>query len=247
MTVRKYLSFFAALLCLQVQPLSAQDKPHASIECDFVSHYMWRGQDKGNVSIQPKLGLQWKGLRLGIEGSGGFSNDDYEELDIILNYTWKGLTVGLLDEWGEDWVESRYFEYGSETTHQFSLHLGYDLGFASIDAYTIFAGADHKMDNSRAYSTYIEFGVPFRFGTLDWKAAFGLTPYRSGGVKTQPRDMDEFFEYSYADCFAINMVSLRATKVFDIVNFTLPAFVEFHGNPWNKHANIVLGISLFIL
>ena len=235
------------LLLLTLLPASqatAQDKPKAFLQCDFVSHYMWRGQDKGNASIQPKLGLRWKGLRLSVEGSGGFSNDDYEELDIILTYRHKGFTVGLLDEWGEDWLESKYFEYGHETTHQFSFQVGYDFDFASIDIYTIFAGADHKPNGQRAYSTYMELNVPFRFATLDWNAGLGFTPYESGGVKTQPKgDLEEYFEYSYADQLGVCMLALRATKEFKVFGYPLPVFVEVQGSPYSKNANIIFGVT----
>ena len=32
------------------------------VTADFVSSYIWRGIDSGNASVQPSLGLYWKGL-----------------------------------------------------------------------------------------------------------------------------------------------------------------------------------------
>ena len=32
------------------------------VTADFVSSYIWRGMDSGNASVQPSLGLNWKGL-----------------------------------------------------------------------------------------------------------------------------------------------------------------------------------------
>ena len=43
---------------------NAQDKVEASVGADIVSGYIWRGQDLGNVSIQPSLGVSYKGLSL---------------------------------------------------------------------------------------------------------------------------------------------------------------------------------------
>jgi len=232
---------------IMATPLWSQDKPKGFITADLVSHYMWRGQDKGNACIQPKLGVKWKGFRLALEGSGGFSNDDYEELDIVLTYKYRGFTFGLYDEWGEDWMESPYFKYGHETTHQFSAHVGYAWDWASANLITTFAGADYKPNGSRAYSTYIELNVPFHFATLDWEASVGLTPYESGGLKTQPKDEIELFEYAYADCFAVNKLSLHATKVFSIKNYELPVYIEVQGNPWRRVANIILGITFINL
>ena len=243
------ISVLFTLLLSCLMAVQSQDKVRGTLQADLVSHYMWRGQDKGNVCIQPKLGLEWKGCRLALEGSAGFSHSDYEEMDIVLTYNYKNLTVGLLDEWGEDEYVSRYFDYGHETTHQFSAHLGYECKYGSIGAYTFFAGNDYLPNGKRAYSTYIELNVPFRLATLDWNAAVGLTPYKSGGVKTHPKNIqsEEYFEYSYADGFAVNMVSLRATKVFDIKGYQLPVYIEAHGNPYTQIARVFLGVTLFSL
>ena len=35
-----------------------------TVAADVVSQYIWRGQDLGNVSLQPTLGVEYKGLSL---------------------------------------------------------------------------------------------------------------------------------------------------------------------------------------
>lgn len=42
----------------------AQDKVEANVSADVVSQYIWRGQDLGDVSLQPSLGVSYKGLSL---------------------------------------------------------------------------------------------------------------------------------------------------------------------------------------
>ncbi len=42
----------------------AQDRVSAEIKADFVSHYIWRGQDLGDFAVQPTLGVGWRGLSL---------------------------------------------------------------------------------------------------------------------------------------------------------------------------------------
>ena len=42
----------------------AQEKVETTICGDVVSSYIWRGQDLGNVSLQPTLGIGYKGLSL---------------------------------------------------------------------------------------------------------------------------------------------------------------------------------------
>ena len=45
-------------------------------------------------------------------------------------------------------------------------------------------------------------------------------------------------EYYYAKSFGVNMLSLRATKVFDFNKIKLPVFVELHTNPAAQHARL---------
>lgn len=42
------------------------------VTADFVSSYIWRGMDSGNASVQPSLGLNWKGLTVYAWGSTEF-------------------------------------------------------------------------------------------------------------------------------------------------------------------------------
>ena len=46
----------------------AQEKIEATIGADFVSQYIWRGLDCGNVSVQPTLGVAYKGFSLSAWG-----------------------------------------------------------------------------------------------------------------------------------------------------------------------------------
>ena len=50
----------ALLLMTGIPVISmAQDKVEAVIGADFVSGYIWRGQDLGNVSIQPSASVSY--------------------------------------------------------------------------------------------------------------------------------------------------------------------------------------------
>ena len=63
----------------------AQDQVEAHLGADIVSDYIWRGQDFGDVSLQPELSVAWKGLSLSAWGSVGLSDkDDARELDLTL-------------------------------------------------------------------------------------------------------------------------------------------------------------------
>ena len=236
---------------------TAQDKPEPYIDAALVSHYMWRGQDLGNVCFQPEIGIKWKGLDLCVEGSTGFTSNEYEEIDIHLNYRYKGFNIGVTDLWGEGAPDFRYFSYNSrESGHQFEGEIGYECKYGSLTWRTIFAGNDFKINGDRAYSSFVELAVPFKFFDLDWDFHLGVCPYESAGATVSIESEDDlgnpitesYTGYFYASGFGVNMVSLRATKNFPLSrNFKLPVFVEIHANPAAGNARILMGISLATL
>ena len=60
---RMQLTGIALLLMTGIPVISmAQDKVEADIGADLVSGYIWRGQDLGNVSIQPSASVSYKGF-----------------------------------------------------------------------------------------------------------------------------------------------------------------------------------------
>lgn len=62
---RMQLTGIALLLMTGIPVISmAQDKVEADIGADLVSGYIWRGQDLGNVSIQPSASVSYKGFSL---------------------------------------------------------------------------------------------------------------------------------------------------------------------------------------
>ena len=75
---KKWGVIIVALLLTGFAPsaMLAQDKVEASVGADLVSGYIWRGQDLGGVSIQPSLGIAYKGFSLGAWGSVGFESTD---------------------------------------------------------------------------------------------------------------------------------------------------------------------------
>ena len=225
----------------------------AHVQADLISHYMWRGTDMGGISIQPELGVSWKGLSLSAFGNAGFDKDDIKELDITLGYELAGFNIGVTDYWasGTD-PENRYFFYkDKETPHQLEANIGYSCKYFGLQAYTMFWGNDYKIDGDRAYSTYIELSIPFRLGGLDWDARAGITPMESAGY-TSTRTVQGLIRettviekhYFYGEGFTCNMASLRATKTLEFKNLKVPVFAELHTNPYLQKANFLVGVSL---
>ena len=226
------------LACGMVMSMTAfaQYEIETTICGDVVSSYIWRGQDLGNASLQPTLGVGYKGLSLTAWGSVGLANaDDTKEFDLTLAYSAGGFNIGVTDYWfnaGLD-PENRYFKYDAHgTNHVFEANVGYDFGVASLQWFTNFAGNDgFNKDGKRAYSSYVEVVVPFKLATVDWTATAGAVPYAT--------------DFYGTNGFAVTNLSLRATKDIKVTDsFTIPVFGQVTGNPCSQKAYLVLGFTL---
>lgn len=213
---------------------SAQDKVEGTIAADVVNQYYWRGQDLGDVSLQPTLGLGYKGLSLTAWGSVGLSNPaDTKEFDLTLAYTTGGFTIGVTDYWFDS-PNEKYFAYGAHSTsHVFEANVGYDFGPVALNWYTNFAGNDgYNKSGKRAYSSYVEATVPFKLATCDWEASIGAVPYATSF-------------YSDANGFAVSHVGVKATKDIKITDsFSIPVFAQVAANPSTEKAYLVFGFTL---
>lgn len=207
-----------------------------TISADFVSRYIWRGQDLGHVSVQPTLGVAYKGLSLTAWGSVGLTeSSDTKEFDLTLAYATGGFNVGITDYWfstGQD-PDARYFLYKAhKTNHVFEGNVGYDFGFLRAQAYVNFAGNDGlNKSGKRAYSTYLELAAPFKFVTCDWTATVGAVPMAS--------------TYYGTSGFAVTNVGIKAEKAIKVTDsFSIPLFAQVIGNPCSQKAYFVFGFTL---
>ena len=204
----------------------AQEKVETTICGDVVSSYIWRGQDLGDVSLQPTLGIGYKGLSLTAWGSVGVSDpSDTKEFDLTLGYAIGGLNIGITDYWFNSGLdpESRYFKYDAHgTNHVFEANIGYDFGPASLQWFTNFAGNDGmNKDGKRAYSSYVELTVPFKLATVDWTATAGAVPFAT--------------DFYGTDGFAVTNLALKATKDIKVTDaFSVPVFGQVVANPCSQ-------------
>ena len=228
----------AVLLLVGATAAGAQEteKIETTVEADIVSQYIWRGQDLGDVSLQPTLGIGYKGLSLTGWGSIGLSNpDDTKELDLTLAYTAGGFNIGITDYWLSEGLDpkSRYFKYDAHgTNHVFEANVGYDFGLLSLQWFTNFAGNDGlTKKDKRAYSSYFELTVPFKLASVDWTATAGAVPYAT--------------TYYGTNGFAVTNLSLTATKDIKITDsFSIPVFGQVAANPQSQKAYLVFGLKL---
>ena len=232
----KKILIITAILFTAAVTAKAQDTLETTIGTDLVSQYVWRGQDLGGVSVQPTLGLAYKGLSLSAWGSAGLSNPaDTREFDLTLAYTIGGFNIGVTDYWFNAGLDplNRYFAYAANcTNHVFEANIGYDFGFASLQWYTNFAGNDGLTPaEKRAYSSYVEVSVPFVLGGVDWTAVAGAVPFAT--------------DFYGVEGFGVVNVALTASKDIRITDsFSIPVFAQVAANPYSKNAFFVFGITL---
>lgn len=211
----------------------AQDKIETDVHGDLVSQYIWRGQELGGGSLQPTLGIGYKGFSLSAWGNVGVVDaTDTKELDVTVGYKIGGLSIGVTDYWFNT-PERRYFLYDAHrTSHVFEGNVGYDFGFASLQWNSNFAGNDgHNKDGKRAYSTYVEANVPFCLSGMDWVATAGAVPFATDLYGTSG--------------FAVTNLSLRVEKAVKVTDgFCIPFFGQLTANPCSQKAYLVFGIRI---
>ena len=231
----KMIVCFAMWLAVSMATL-AQEKVETTICSDVVSSYIWRGQDLGDVSVQPTLGIGYKGLSLTAWGSVGLSDpSDTKEFDLTFGYAIGGLNIGITDYWFNNGLdpENRYFKYDAHgTNHVFEANVGYDFGLASLQWFTNFAGNDGmNNDGKRAYSSYVELTVPFKLAAVDWTATAGAVPFST--------------DFYGTDGIAVTNLALKAAKDIKVTDtFSIPVFGQVVANPCSQKAYMVIGFTL---
>lgn len=262
------LTSFSSMVSAQylIEPVVEEPTPknefEASAKIDLLSRYIWRGTDKGGITILPAGSISWRNLSFGVSSTAGFEKTDPRELNLSLNYQLGPLNVGVTDYWqtGLDYDgRDLYFDYDAEQgAHRFEANLGFTCDWFSLQAYTMFWGNDFKYNDvenalarqngTRAFSTYVELGVPLYFCDLDWDFKAGITPFESayqliysGEISGVPHYKKDHF---YADGLTCIMASVRASKNFELGDVKLPAFVELNVNPYLQTSYFIVGMSV---
>lgn len=219
-------------------PAKAQDKLKVTAKGDLVSDYIWRGSDQGSdFSVQPALGLSYKGFTIGAWGSQSLTKaNGSQEFDLFVAYTAGPVTLTVTDYWWNG-IEGRYGDY--KTGHHFeggvawrvSDRVPLTLGWA-----TMWAGADDNKHGDRAFSTYIsasyETAVP---GDITLTPAVGFTPWK--GLYN-------------ANSASFTDISLKASKTVSLgKSLEMPLFVQAVFAPYDqKHGvdktYLLFGVSL---
>ena len=226
-----------------------------TVQGDFVSSYVWRGMYQTGMSVQSTLGFNVGGFSLTAWGSTDFEGvsavsaaDELgtsypgKEFDLTAAYKFgeAGPTLSVTDYWWAGQGAKKYFHYKShETSHFFEAGLAYTLPIEkfplSIGWYTMFAGADKKVNDNgelkQNYTSYAELNYPFQVKGVDLNATCGMVPYKSALYMNNG--------------FAVTNLALKASKEIKISDsFSLPIFTQVIWNPCVEDTHIVFGITL---
>lgn len=218
---------------------STSNKVTISGGADLVSAYIWRGTYNAGASIQPTIGLGVKGFYVGAWGSTDFGGNGKKEVDLSVNYSIKGFTVGVTDYWWAGEGAYNYFHYSKgATSHLFEANLSYTLPVEkfplTISWNTFFAGADYNENGKRNYSTYVELKYPFTVGPVDMAAKIGAAPWYSPA-----------FLPSENQGFSVCNVAVSALWPIRCSDkFSIPLFSELIFNPATEDIHLVFGVSL---
>ena len=220
----------------------AQAKFEISAGADFVSRYVWRGQDFGNApSIQPYLSGSISGFEVGFWGAYTFSNNNQgaDELDAWISYT-----ANLGNDMALSFiVTDYYFPNAGKKLGNFNDHDGDPPGahlfeggvaFTGPSTFPITVSAYLNFYNDEGNNAYFQIDYPFSVEDYDLSFFAGATP----GSEDNPG-------YYGAEDFSVVQVGIGASKEVKITDeFSLPVFVQYSINPKPEISYLVFGVSL---
>lgn len=235
---------FIALVA-SVFSAGAQERLTAYSTVDFTNHYLWRGQRLADVSIQPVLGLKWKGLDFFVWGNTQVVPPATEdpaklEIDIFLKYQLtKRFNIALKDVYTNKRGDG-FFSYGEigKASHGVEVVLNYDWRYFITEWTTTVFGHDGlNLKGERSYSSYLLTTVPFHIGKVNCGVLVGVVPYYTS----------RYDDNSHG--FHVNMLSLKASYDIPIsqrTGYKLPVYSQFMVNPSNARAYLQVGCKVIL-
>ena len=224
------------LLALFIMPAVALAQ--VTVGADFMSRYVWRGQDFGeSFSVQPALEYSRGPLSIGTWASYSMAADGAtaNEHDLYAGLSFGPVSVGVTDYYFPSGAPA-YLDYFSEeavTSPDF-----FDEDSHTIEPYASYSGPEAfpvslygaiNATNDPDNSIYLEVSYPFTVQGVNLGLTAGMTP--AEGI--------------YADELAFVNLGLSAGKSIPVTDtFTLPVGVSYIINPYAERTFLVFGFSL---
>lgn len=231
-----YIAFaFAAAICTA----KAQTTNHFSVTADVVSSYVWRGVAQensrgGSPNIQPTISYSIGVFNIGAWSSYSFSGN-VKEVDLFATLLLPhAFSVTITDyNWnnGND-NNTGYFNYiNTKTGHVFEGTIAYagTQSFPlSITWNTMVYGADKKVNENQAFSTYVELG---------WPVNQHIRTFLGASLFDSPN--------YYNSRFSVINLGLRVAKDIKLSgSFTFPVYGIIGANPQAGKVFCVVGLTL---
>ena len=211
-TIILAMAFAFCLGGVSLAPLSAEERGDWSmtVGADAVSSYLWRGMSLAGPSIQPSAYFDYErgdwAVSLGVWGTKSLLKDDYDELDLSVEASWRNLTLTAIN-YGENytvpWQEGHYLDLG----------LSYTL---SEDVPVTFSW--YSIVNQAGAPSYLEVAYDFSVSVVDFSVAMGGIPFAS--------------EYYVSTVAGISNLNLTAGHEFEFKHGgSLPISAQVMYNP----------------
>ncbi len=182
----KKVFIYSLLVVLSTVAVRAE-KPafEYSFGTDVVSSYVFRGTTLSvGPSIQPAAEISYAGLTFGTWANAGVFDSGANELDLFLNYSIGGFSIGATHFYYFDGVagddKASFFGDGTQTEVMLSYTISDEIPL-SVSWYTMVGGSEkgYLTDlDKRAFSSYIELGyshsLPYN---LSLSYTVGMSPW----------------------------------------------------------------------
>lgn len=218
------------------------ETPSVYMKADLTSSYLWRGQREASFSLQPVLGLKWKGLDVYLWGNEQLDQSKEpdtgkHEIDLVGRYkVLPNWTVGFKNVY----VNSRgagFFSYGpiQHSGNGLDVLVDYSCRWFSAEWTTTVAGYDgYDHHGHRSYGSYLQVSVPFAFSYFDFDAKLGVVPYYCS------RYDDD------SNGFHVNMLALTASHKFAVNkqgSMSVMPYMQLMVNPSSRRGFFQAGVQ----
>ncbi len=234
----KNIYLIAIFLFLGTFTASAQGKFEMHLQ--FNTMHYWRGLRVSDGPIMASsVGYFSKGFSAFVWSGVSFTGN-YKEVDPVINFTHKNLSITLLDINNFSGLTSiKYFNYDKNTTNTIlDMSVAYKFSFMDISWATIIYGNDRIAGTSeQRFSTYVEIGVPIKI--KDYSVRPFIAPAFTLNSKA------ETMLYSNNKGFSIVNVGFDVSKTLTINKHSFPISAVFGINPALNQASVQISVNLF--
>jgi hypothetical protein len=216
------------VLCLTTlmsnQTLKAQDDLSVGASADFLSKYVWRGQDLvDDWVLQPGANVSYKGVTASFWGNLDLTDEngnqgDFSEIDLTLDYSAKVPGTDLVSY--SLGVINYDFPVSGGANNTWEIYGGFGLDVLASPSVTVY----HDVDEVKG--TYVSFGLEHSFENLiELDPGVGVGLDLSASIGWGSASYNKF--YWGPDKSELNDLVLKAACPFEVAGFTVTPSVNY--------------------